>query len=421
MRIMRTIAVCCALAAASVNVSLATTWTTSGFVMCDANQNGQIDSGDTPLTGVLVVITNSSGTYSNAGFTSTPDGGFIIQLPGPDTYTEHLHPATLPADATSVIPGGGTYSYTFTIGGTSNFIGDFLIHSASCATNTPPSPQTNCCEMTACASISSGKCIKYILGGNAKSSGGTNADSGKWDVLDVSARLHLEADVFDIVICGTYTNGNCVYHYMDFQGVGTLKGVSGCKSNFGVVSFNARVEDGGNCGCPDRVYVRVFSADGTTVLLIGGDMSNPDNVVTVPISKGDLSVREVDCGNSCHGGKGGDDNDHNGKGDDNDHGGKGGDKGGKGGDCGNGKGGNQGGSKGGDKGGKGGDCDNGKGGDKGGDKGGKGGGCDNGKGGDKGGDNGGGKGGDKGGKGGDCGDKGSKGSDKGKGGGKGKG
>jgi len=60
------------------------------------------------------------------------------------------------------------------------------------------------------------------------------------------------------------------------QGVGTLKGVSGCKSNFGVVSFNARVEDGGNCGCPDRAYVRVFSADGTTVLLISGDMSNPD-------------------------------------------------------------------------------------------------------------------------------------------------
>jgi len=64
---MRTIAGCCALAAASVNISVATTWTTSGFVMCDANQNGQIDSGDTPLTGILVVITNSSGTYFQCG------------------------------------------------------------------------------------------------------------------------------------------------------------------------------------------------------------------------------------------------------------------------------------------------------------------------------------------------------------------
>jgi hypothetical protein len=454
MKTLNKFALCCALIAAPFTGALGTQWTTSGYVFCDANQNGQIDSGDKPLPGVLVVITNFDGTYSNADFTGTPDGGFIIQLPGPGTYTEYLHPATLPADATSVIPPTGTYSYTFTVGVISNFEGNFLISSASCATNTPPPPpppppqNTNCCEMNACATIMNHSCISYIIGGNAKS-GGTNADSGKWDVLDVKNRLHLEAIVTDVIVCGTYTNGTCVYHYMDFSGSGTLKGVSGCRANYGSVTFIARVEDGGSCrGCADRIYVRVLDATNNTVLLVNGD-TNPDNVMPVNVA-GDVTVKEVPCttcgggstgGNPGGGGSGGGDKgggcDNGGKGGQGGGGDKGGGKGGDNGGCDNGgnKGGGKGGGgddKGGGKGGSG-DCDNGgnKGGGNGGDKGGgkgSGGDCDKGgdKGGGKGGNDSGGKGGDKGGdkgggkgSGGNCDTGGSKGGDSGKGGSKG--
>jgi len=136
MKLLRNILICCALAAATAQVSLATMWTTAGFVFCDSNQNGQIDSGDTPMPGVLVVITNVSGTYSNADFTTTPDGGFIIQLPAvPDTYVEYLHPLTLPADATT----SGAYTFTLTAGN-SNFVGSFLVHSLTCTNGSPPPP-----------------------------------------------------------------------------------------------------------------------------------------------------------------------------------------------------------------------------------------------------------------------------------------
>src|SRR5579864_1813804 len=82
--------------------------TTSGFVFCDSNGSGQFSSGDTPLPGVLVVVTNTSGTFSNANWTATPDGGFAISLGSPtDSYVEYIEPATLPADATVAQPAGG--------------------------------------------------------------------------------------------------------------------------------------------------------------------------------------------------------------------------------------------------------------------------------------------------------------------------
>ena len=49
-------------------------WLTSGRVACDANQNGQIDTNDQAVLGVLVMVTNVSGTFSNGNYTATPGG-----------------------------------------------------------------------------------------------------------------------------------------------------------------------------------------------------------------------------------------------------------------------------------------------------------------------------------------------------------
>src|SRR5689334_15380179 len=42
-----------------------------GRVLCDANLSGMIDSGDVPVQSVLVVVTNLSGTFSNANWTTS--------------------------------------------------------------------------------------------------------------------------------------------------------------------------------------------------------------------------------------------------------------------------------------------------------------------------------------------------------------
>ena len=58
----------------------ASAWFAFGHVYCDANDNFQIDAGDTAVAGVLVVVTNSSGSFSNASWT-TAQGTYLVQLP----------------------------------------------------------------------------------------------------------------------------------------------------------------------------------------------------------------------------------------------------------------------------------------------------------------------------------------------------
>ena len=60
------------------------------------------------------------------------------------------------------------------------------------------------------------------------------------------------------------------------------------------VSFSVVVEDLGNGkkgSVPDTYYIRVFDQDGNTLLVVNADEANPENVVPVPISKGNLRVR----------------------------------------------------------------------------------------------------------------------------------
>src|SRR5579859_5747521 len=118
---------------------------TTGYVFCDANQNGQFDSADVPIPSVLVVVTNTSGTYSNANWTTTPGGAFVIDLgSATDTYVEYIVPATLPGDEVIVQPAGGIY--TFTPDSNNAFSGNFLISSSTCTNGSappPPPPATN--------------------------------------------------------------------------------------------------------------------------------------------------------------------------------------------------------------------------------------------------------------------------------------
>jgi hypothetical protein len=349
MKTFRTLVTGCALATAMATTTFATNWTVAGFVYCDANQNGQIDATDTPLPGVLVVVTNTSGTYSNGVFTATPDGGYIMQLPAAaDSYVAYLHPLTLPSDATVTLPSGGTYSFALDSAG--NYRGDFLVSSSICSGTVTNPPSTNACELKACGTIQCGRTTTIVFGGEAHPGcGSTNGDFGKWEVVAVHAKLHLEGEVFEIVNCGELTESNCTRKFIEFQGIGTLKGINGCRTNYGVVYFFVHAEDGAGCKCGDRIYARVYTPEGGTVLLISGDTSDDQDIAPVSVSTGGIAITTFICPGGCHGGHG--------EGDEHGHGSNsGGDKGG--------------GHDNGDHG-KGGSCDNGNKGDKG-DKGDKG-------------------------------------------------
>src|SRR5216110_757812 len=63
----------------------------TGFVFCDANQNGVIDAGDVGIPGVTVVITNLTGSSSNSAVTAA-DGSFSAAIPPFDPLLERRDP-----------------------------------------------------------------------------------------------------------------------------------------------------------------------------------------------------------------------------------------------------------------------------------------------------------------------------------------
>ncbi len=115
-------------------------WQKMGYVYCDSNGNGVIDSADLPVPGVLVVVTNVSGTFSNANWTPA-DGFFIMELPaGPGSYVDYIHPLTLPKGTTAVLPAWHSFTITASVVYATN---NFLIQTSPAIAVTkdcPPSP-----------------------------------------------------------------------------------------------------------------------------------------------------------------------------------------------------------------------------------------------------------------------------------------
>ena len=98
-----------ALAAAVLALGAATAeaWHVEGYVVCDVNQDGYIDVGDTPLAGVRVVVVSTGGAEFVA-FTDA-NGYYYITLPDVvDSYVAALDPNTLPADGAIIMPVGGS-------------------------------------------------------------------------------------------------------------------------------------------------------------------------------------------------------------------------------------------------------------------------------------------------------------------------
>jgi hypothetical protein len=235
-------------------------WFKFGTVYCDANTNGIIDTGDVPVVSVLVVVTNSSGTFSNADWTAA-DGTFLIELPdAPDMYFDYINPDTLPAGTVSVSPDLATFQ---TDANDTIITNDFLIENPACL-NVPPPTTNGPCWLTGCGTIVCGQ--GHGRGHEHKGHsfvgvvypGCQAAAPSTWEDLDYVAKLEFCSTQMEVVTCGTIpgvpascgsqTNG---FNYIDFQGVGFLKGVGCNPTNYGYVQFYARCEDhSGTGGCP---------------------------------------------------------------------------------------------------------------------------------------------------------------------------
>ena len=299
----------------ALSASRSHAWLTAGTVSCDANQSGQIDAGDQPVLGVLIVVTNTSGTFSNGNFTATPGGDFAIELPpGADSYVEFIHPLTLPAGSTVTLPASGTIAFSLTASVSNFFGGNFLIANPACLQSTnqppPPPPQSNTCCLAGSASITgSGTAKNPQFTISATVSPGCRCDredSGDFTIVANGVRLQFKGTVAEILSCSEVVDqaSGALIHAIDVQGVGTLKGINGCKSNFGLVYFTAHVEDRSDAHLADAIYFRAYAADDTTLLLISGDTANPLNVSPLAITKGNLIVGSDCCEENGHGGKG---------------------------------------------------------------------------------------------------------------------
>ena len=294
-------------------LNAANAWHTEGSIFCDANQNGQIDVGDTPLPGIRINVGNTAGTFQASRLTDA-NGFYFITLPDvDDSYIQTLDASTLPTDSTVIIPAGGQYAYTLIRAAPVKKNLNYLIDSSVCR------PQ----EDGACWLTGGGVKFEPLAGldmaerGPSDSLGGNvfpscdpdPGNGGSWTHIAHSKKLHFHGTDIQTVSCGNVPGiepGSespvTPFNYIEFQGFGTLKGIKGNKVDHGTVYFFARCEDRNEPGSNgakdgvdvDRYFLHVFDAAGNTLLLIDGD-GNPATLDPVTITGGNLQLHVSSC------------------------------------------------------------------------------------------------------------------------------
>jgi hypothetical protein len=273
-----------------------------GRIFCDANQNRIIDTSDTPFPGIEVVVTNTSGTFSNSNFSGN-DGLYIVPVPDfvNDCYVAYLNPTTVPRDSGIIIPSNSVVNFCIT----SNqliIVSDWLLNNPACQDN-------GGCWLTGGGTIRTGHgAATHSFGGVVfPGCSAAPSDGGQWTHVAHSLRLQFQGRVVSTVNCGNVAGippGSkspvTPFNFIEFQGTGHLKGIAGNRTDLENVNFYARAEDRGEPGsrgqkkplAVDRYYLRVFDNSGATLLLVSGNAANPTNIVSVPISTGNLQMHK---------------------------------------------------------------------------------------------------------------------------------
>lgn len=292
-------------------------WNASGQVLCDTQPNGLLDALDTPLGGVGVVVRRYPSEEPN-GSTITDDAGFYFKaLPGLiDTYSVSLRPEDLPADAIIVEPADG-FGIFVTTDADNQITENFLIDSATCR-----EPPQDGCWMTG-GGVKFEPILKEEMAvhGPKDTLGGVIYPScdpdpsagGQWNHIAHSEKEHYQTFDVNMVRCGNVDNhppGSespvTPFNFIEWEGVGRMKGIHGNKSEYDVVHFFGRAEDrnepgsegpaeGGNI---DRYFLHAWitGPGGTTTTLLcvdeDGDCSTVDPRT---ISGGNLQLHYSSC------------------------------------------------------------------------------------------------------------------------------
>lgn len=286
-----------------------------GYVRCDSNGDGKIDALDLPIAGAVVETSNLAGTY-HVSATTNASGFYELRLAdAPDSYTAELDPASIPGDATVVVPAGGTLAFV-TLADTYTVVGDFLVSSDSC--------EQAGCWLTGggtkwdviAQSYVAERGPRITFGGNVHPGcSPTAGDGGNWNHIDRALKLHFQGREIPEVACGNVEGippGSespvTPVNYIEYRGTGRVQGIQGNKTSYERVHFFARAEDHnepGSNGAKDgsqidryflHVYLNPADPAGSTVILVDGD-GDPSTVDTVPISTGNLQIHVSSCDN----------------------------------------------------------------------------------------------------------------------------
>jgi len=284
--------------------SVSNAWFVQGKAFCDSDQNGILDAQDTGLQSVLVVVTNTSGTFSNASYTAV-DGFFIVGVNDfPDSYGAYIYASTIASDSIFVLPTGGVWLFN-TTSNNNEITFNFLISSSTCPPPRPP--------MTSACWLTGGGIIRSSANGQPDHSFGgvcypgcnpTAGNGGNWNHVAHKEKLHFMGKVIDMVNCGNVpgippgsSSPRTPFNFIEFAGKGKLVGISGNTANYGEVFFFVHAEDRGEPGKGvDRYYLRVYDATGVTLLLVSDDEANPTVVAPVIIAGGNLQLHVSGCG-----------------------------------------------------------------------------------------------------------------------------
>jgi hypothetical protein len=292
-----------------------------GYIYCDVNQNGTIDPEDTPFEGVVVYIEGVGHSYADST-TTDASGYYYFSLPDPlegetHTYRETLDETTLPDDAIYVHPASGEYIYEITLQNEWAYH-EWLIDSATCRDD------EGLCWMTGggvkfdqtTGEHLAQKGPKHSFGGNVHPSCSSEpGDGGQWNHVAHGMKLHFLGKTIHTVDCGNVPgippgsgSPETPFNYIEFEGIGTLKGIKGNKVDYGTVHFWARVEDRNEPGSRgakdgeliDRYYIHVYSdpmnPHGTTLMLVDED-GDSETVDPVLITGGNLQLHISSCDN----------------------------------------------------------------------------------------------------------------------------
>jgi len=285
-------------------------WHVQGTVYCDANLNGVIDAGDLPVSGLTVTVTGTSGTsFTGSDTTGNYGAGswavFVLDSPG-------SYKITLSGNASPIIS-PSSLNFTLTADVTSTKV-DILLDGQACTELK--------CWLTGGGVKFSSITHTYLaekgpihnFGGNVNPSCDADpGDGGQWNHIAQKANLHFQGSHIEVVRCGNVaeippgsTSPVTPYNFIEFKGTGTLKGISGNKTNE-VVTFYARAEDrnepggtagGNNSGANiDRYFLQVYRASDPTKVLLNVDYDGLTSTFLDPltITGGNLQLHISSC------------------------------------------------------------------------------------------------------------------------------